>query len=127
MENGLYNTCRYCHFYNNGQCMHNDTMVTDTFRTYIHLDEDGLLSEAIEESLIDVPFKNLEDTINNGVKPKKLAKLVINIFYAEIERLKTIWGEELSNNIGTLLRHHLGVDKPATIVDPNHFSCPNFM
>lgn len=126
METGLYDTCRYCHFYSNGQCMHNNTMVSDMSSQYIQLVEDGLLSEVVQESLIDIPFKNLEAAINE-VKPKKFAKLIREVFYKELEIIKARWEEELSHNIGALLLNNLGGDKPATIVDPSHFSCPNFM
>ena len=55
----LYKNCRWCHWFKNGQCLHDKTFKSvSTDITY--LAEEGVISEAIKEGFTEQAFQQLK-------------------------------------------------------------------
>jgi hypothetical protein len=56
--NDFYKTCRWCHWFKNGKCLHGKTFRNGSETDIVYLAEEGVISEAIKEGFLKKRFLN---------------------------------------------------------------------
>ena len=51
--NDFYKTCRWCHWFKNGKCLHGKTFRNGSETDIVYLAEEGVISEAIKEGFTE--------------------------------------------------------------------------
>lgn len=125
MMEDLYKNCSWCHWFKNGQCLHDKTFKSvSTDITY--LAEEGVISEAIKEGFTEQAFQQLKSNLESKLSKKK-ANEFMQAFYEELEIAKANWTETIDEAVTTALQNAIGEDEAAEIIEPEEFCCKYFM
>lgn len=125
MMEDLYKNCRWCHWFKNGQCLHDKTFKgVSTDITY--LAEEGAISEAIKEGFTEQAFQRLKSNLESKLSKKKASEFM-QAFYEELEIAKANWTETIDEAVTTALQNAIGEDEAAEIIEPEEFCCKYFM
>lgn len=125
--NDFYKTCRWCHWFKNGKCLHDKTF-RNRETDIVHLAEEGVISEAIKEGFTEKAFSNLKSNLESSLSKKK-AKEFMQSFFEELEAAKTDWTETIDEAVTTALQNVIdeGTEEAAEIIEPEEFCCKYFM
>lgn len=129
MMDDFYKTCRWCHWFKNGKCLHGKTFRNSESETdIVHLAEEGVISEAIKEGFTEKAFSNLKSNLESSLSKKK-AKEFMQSFFEELEAAKTDWTETIDEAVTTALQNAIdeGTEEAAEIIEPEEFCCKYFM
>lgn len=75
MMDDFYKTCRWCHWFKNGKCLHGKTFRNSKSETdIVYLAEEGVISEAIKEGFTEKAFSNLKSNLESSLSKKKRQK-----------------------------------------------------
>ena len=126
MIDDFYKTCRWCHWFKNGKCLHGKTFRNSKSETdIVYLAEEGVISEAIKEGFTEKAFSNLKSNLESSLSKKK-AKEFMQSFFEELEAAKTDWTETIDEAVTTALQNAIdeGTEEAAEIfaMEPN-ISC----
>lgn len=125
MMEDLYKNCRWCHWFKNGQCLHDKTFKSvSTDITY--LAEEGVISEVIKEGFTEQAFQQLKSNLESKLSKKKASEFM-QAFYEELEIAKANWTETIDEAVTTALQNAIGEDEAAEIIEPEEFCCKYFM
>lgn len=125
MMEDLYKNCRWCHWFKNGQCLHDKTFKSvSTDITY--LAEEGVISEAIKEGFTEQAFQQLKSNLESKLSKKKASEFM-QAFYEELEIAKANWTETIDEAVTIALQNAIGEDEAAEIIEPEEFCCKYFM
>lgn len=127
--NDFYKTCRWCHWFKNGKCLHGKTFRNSKSETdIVYLAEEGVISEAIKEGFTEKAFSNLKSNLESSLSKKK-AKEFMQSFFEELEAAKTDWTETIDEAVTTALQNAIdeGTEEAAEIIEPEEFCCKYFM
>jgi hypothetical protein len=129
MMDDFYKTCRWCHWFKNGKCLHGKTFRNSKSETdIVYLAEEGVISEAIKEGFTEKAFSNLKSNLESSLSKKK-AKEFMQSFFEELEAAKTDWTETIDEAVTTALQNAIdeGTEEAAEIIEPEEFCCKYFM
>lgn len=129
MMDDFYKTCRWCHWFKNGKCLHGKTFKNSKSETdIVYLAEEGVISEAIKEGFTEKAFSNLKSNLESSLSKKK-AKEFMQSFFEELEAAKTDWTETIDEAVTTALQNAIdeGTEEAAEIIEPEEFCCKYFM
>lgn len=129
MMDDFYKTCRWCHWFKNGKCLHGKTFRNSKSETdIVYLAEEGVISEAIKEGFTEKAFSNLKSNLESSLSKKK-AKEFTQSFFEELEAAKTDWTETIDEAVTTALQNAIdeGTEEAAEIIEPEEFCCKYFM
>lgn len=129
MIDDFYKTCRWCHWFKNGKCLHGKTFRNSKSETdIVYLAEEGVISEAIKEGFTEKAFSNLKSNLESSLSKKK-AKEFMQSFFEELEAAKTDWTETIDEAVTTALQNAIdeGTEEAAEIIEPEEFCCKYFM
>ena len=125
MMEDLYKNCRWCHWFKNGQCLHDKTFRSvSSDSTY--LAEEGVISEAIKGGFSEQAFQQLKSNLESKLSKKKASEFM-QAFYEELEVIKANWTETIDEAVTTALQNAIGEDEAAEIIEPEEFCCKYFM
>lgn len=125
--NDFYKSCRWCHWFKNGRCLH-----VKTFRNggtdIIYFSEEGVISEAIKEGFIEKAFSELKGNLESSLSKKK-AKEFMQAFSEELEAAKANWTESIDEAVTRALQNAVdeGTEGGVEIIEPEDFCCKYFM
>lgn len=125
MIEDLYKNCRWCHWFKNGQCLHDKTFKSVS-TDIIYLAEEGVISEAIKEGFTEQAFQQLKSNLESKLSKKK-ANEFMQAFYEELEIAKANWTETIDEAVTTALQNAIGENEAAEIIEPEEFCCKYFM
>lgn len=125
--NDFYKTCRWCHWFKNGKCLHDKTF-RNSETDILYLAEKGVISEAIKEGFTEKAFSKLRSNLESLLS-KKRTKEFMQAFFKELEVAKTDWTETIDEAVTTALQNAIdeGTEEAAVIVEPEKFCCKYFM
>lgn len=129
MMDDFYKTCRWCHWFKNGKCLHGKTFRNSKSETdIVYLAEEGVISEAIKEGFTEKAFSKLKSNLESSLSKKK-AKEFMQSFFEELEAAKTDWTETIDEAVTTALQNAIdeGTEEAAEIIEPEEFCCKYFM
>lgn len=99
MMDDFYKTCRWCHWFKNGKCLHGKTFRNGSETDIVYLAEEGVISEAIKEGFTEKAFSELKSNLERSLSKKKAKEfmqhfvctadtqcLPVNAFTAEIRQ-----------------------------------------
>ncbi len=121
----LYKNCRWCHWFNEGQCFHDKTFKGSSMDIQYFLEE-VVISEVIKEGFTEQAFRQLKNNLESKLSKKK-ANEFMQAFYEELEAAKINWTETIDETITKALKNAVGEDQTAKIIDPEEFCCRYFM
>lgn len=124
----LYKTCRWCHWYKNGKCLHGKTFRNGSETNIVYFAEEGVISEAIKEGFTDKAFSKLKSNLESKLSKKK-AKEFMQAFFEELEAAQADWTESIDEAVTTALQNAIdeGTEEAAEIIDPTEFCCKYFV
>ena len=129
MMDDFYKTCRWCHWFKNGKCLHGKTFRNSESETdIVHLAEEGVISEAIKEGFTEKAFSELKSNLESSLSKKK-AKEFMQAFFEELEAAKIDWVETIDEAVTTALQNAVDerAEEAAEIIEPEEFCCKYFM
>ena len=129
MMDDFYKTCRWCHWFKNGKCLHGKTFRNSKSETdIVYLAEEGVISEAIKEGFTEKAFSNLKSNLESSLSKKK-AKEFMQSFFEELEAAKIDWVETIDEAVTTALQNAVDerAEEAAEIIEPEEFCCKYFM
>ena len=128
MIDDFYKTCRWCHWFKNGKCLHSKTFRNGSETDIVYLAEEGVISEAIKEGFAEREFSTLQRNLESSLSKKK-AKEFMQAFFEELEVAKANWTESIDEAVTTALQNAIdeNADEAAEIIDPTEFCCKYFM
>lgn len=126
--NDFYKTCRWCHWFRNGKCLHGKTFRNSGETDIVYLAEEGIISEAIKEGFSEKLFSELKRNLESSLSKKK-AKEFMQAFFEELEAAKIDWVETIDEAVTTALQNAIDerAEEAAEIVEPEEFCCKYFM
>jgi hypothetical protein len=125
--NDFYKTCRWCHWFKNGKCLHDKTF-RNSETDIVYLTEEGVISEAIKEGFTEKAFSELKINLESKLSKKK-AKEFMQAFYEELEAAKADWIESIDEAVTIVLQNAIDkeTEEAAEIIEPEEFCCKYFM
>lgn len=69
--NDFYKTCRWCHWFKNGKCLHGKTFRNGSETDIVYLAEEGVISEAIKEGFTEKAFSELKSNLESSLSKKQ--------------------------------------------------------
>lgn len=126
--NDFYKTCRWCHWFENGKCLHDKTFRNSGETDIVYLAEEGVISEAIKEGFTEKAFFELKSNLESSLSKKK-AKGFMQAFFEELEAAKNDWVETIDEAVTTALQNAVDerAEEAAEIIEPEEFCCKYFM
>ena len=126
--NDFYKTCRWCHWFKNGKCLHGKTFRNGNETDIVYLAEEGVISEAIKEGFTEKAFSKLKSNLESSLSKKK-AKEFMQAFFEELEAAKIDWVETIDEAVTTALQNAVDerAEEAAEIIEPEEFCCKYFM
>jgi len=128
MIDDFYKTCRWCHWFKNGKCLHGKTFRNGSETDIVYLAEEGVISEAIKEGFAEREFSTLQRNLESSLSKKK-AKEFMQAFFEELEVAKANWTESIDEAVTTALQNAVDerAEEAAEIIEPEEFCCKYFM
>lgn len=126
MTEDLYKNCRWCHWFKDGKCLHDQTFKADTEDVVLMAAEEGVISEAVKEGFSERAFDKLKVNLESSLSKKK-AKEFMQAFYEELEAAKQNWTETIDEAVTAALQNEFNKNSEAVIIDPYEFYCKYFM
>ena len=128
MSDELYHCCRWCKWFENGQCLNVKAFDPENFEFYPFY-EDGALSEAIREGFKEFKFVQLEHALIESKLSKKRVREIMEIFIGELELdAQLIWTETIDECVSTALEYFdFGTETGVKITNPHEFYCKYFL
>lgn len=123
--NDFYKTCRWCHWFKNGKCLHGKTFKNGGETDIVYLAEKGVISEAIKEGFTEREFSTLQRTLK--VHFQKKAEEFMQAFFEELEAAKANWTKSIDEAVTLALQNAIDKDETAEIIEPEEFCCKYFM
>ena len=125
--NDFYKTCRWCHWFKNGKCLHDKTF-RNSETDIVYLTEEGVISEAIKEGFTEKAFSELKINLESKLSKKK-AKEFMQAFYEELEAAKADWIESIDEAVTIVLQNAIDkeTEEAAESIEPEEFCCKYFM
>lgn len=126
--NDFYKTCRWCHWFKNGKCLHDKTFKNGCETDIVYLAEEGVISEAIKEGFSEKAFSGLKRNLESSLSKKK-AKEFMQAFLEELEAAKTDWTESIDEAVTIALQNAIDekAEEAAEIIEAEEFCCKYFM
>lgn len=121
----LYKNCRWCHWYENGKCLHPNTFKGSSADVR-YLSEEGIVDEAIREGFTNQLFPELQHNLESSLSKKK-AKAFMQAFYEELEAVKNDWVIGIDESVTAAIQNEIDKNNSAEVVDPEEFYCKYFM
>lgn len=125
--NDFYKTCRWCHWFKNGRCLHDKTFRNGGM-DIIYFSEEGVIGEAIKEGFTEKAFSELKSNLESSLSKKK-AREFMQAFFEELEAAKADWAESIDEAVTRALQNAIdeGTEGAAEIIEPENFCCRYFM
>lgn len=125
MIDDLYKNCRWCHWYIDGECVHDKTF--ESVSTDIsYLSEDGIIEEAIIDAFSEQGFSELKSHLESLLSKKK-ANEVMQAFFEELKAVKDKWAISIDEAVTAAINNEIGGKEKCKVVDPEDFYCKYFM
>jgi hypothetical protein len=122
----IYRKCRFCHYWADGKCVNEQNFKLDELEVH-KFSEDGVLSEAITESIGDVKFSDFEQALRESKLSQKAVLELLQVLYDEWEDIKVNLVERIDECVSVVLNNFdLGEQVCVKISEPSEFSCSNF-
>lgn len=118
----MYKCCRWCNNFSDGKCRSN-VFKLDLSTNIESIYDDGLIEEALKESVEDIDFDYFMETCKKVKLPKAKTEALLEIIK---DKFKSHLEYEVSTVIKTVLDNNLTGDIDVEISNEHEFVCSEF-